>query len=393
MVTTRNRYKNGLGSPTPLPLPALPKSRRPRQTKSKNRPSQEEESETVESSSPTPTPDSASPSPNTTTPPHGLFNDKLEYNHLHQGVHSSDDEHELEHDTLNINTETKYNAVIESNGEKSNSSHTEEGSDDDDNDDDERSDEEEEQTEEPNLSEDKDDDDDEDDDEDDLNQLLAKAQASLKRKAMFEEKSEEPRFNFPKLETGLNTKNVYIKQHGTQAKVDVNAVAVVDKSKPTPKSSKQATLETCEVKMGEEKVHLSKKQKKEEREKTAGKGWFDLPQQVLTPELKRDLQILKLRNVLDPKRFYKREEKGKPKFPKYFQVGTIIQGNTEFYSSRLTKKERATTITGEVMKDITGRDYYKRKFNEIQESKQSGGKRFNKKGKGKQSKSWRAGKK
>ncbi|KAG0355756.1 hypothetical protein BG005_005277 [Podila minutissima] len=129
-----------------------------------------------------------------------------------------------------------------------------------------------------------------------------------------------------------------------------------------------------------------------EREKTTGKGWFDLPQQVMTPELKRDLQILKLRNVLDPKRFYKREEKGKPKFPKYFQVGTIIEGNTEFYSSRLTKKERATTITGEVMKDEVGRDYYKRKFDEIQVSKQSGGKRFNKKGKGKQSKSWRAGK-
>ena len=112
----------------------------------------------------------------------------------------------------------------------------------------------------------------------------------------------------------------------------------------------------------------------------------------MTPELKRDLQILKLRNVLDPKRFYKREDKGKAKFPKYFQVGTIVEGNTEFYSSRLTKKERATTITGEVMKDLTGRDYYKRKFNEIQEAKQSGGKRFNKKGSGKQSKSWRAGK-
>ncbi|KAF8978590.1 hypothetical protein BGZ52_005862, partial [Haplosporangium bisporale] len=129
-----------------------------------------------------------------------------------------------------------------------------------------------------------------------------------------------------------------------------------------------------------------------EREKTTGKGWFDLPQQVMTPELKRDLQILKLRNVLDPKRFYKREDKSKAKFPKYFQVGTIVQGNTEFYSSRLTKKERATTITGEVMKDEVGRDYYKRKFDEIQVAKQSGGKRFNKKGKGKQSKSWRAGK-
>ncbi|KAF8927936.1 hypothetical protein BGZ58_010004 [Dissophora ornata] len=233
-------------------------------------------------------------------------------------------------------------------------------------------------------------DEEEDDDHEDLELLLVKAQQSLKRKALHEEKKEEPRFSFPKLETGLNTKDVYIKQESARAKVDVNAVVVVEKG-ATGLSSRSA-LETCEVNMNAQKVHTSKRQRKEEREKTTGKGWFDLPQQVMTPELKRDLQILKLRNVLDPKRFYKREEKGKAKFPKYFQVGTIVEGNTEFYSSRLTKKERATTITGEVMKDLTGRDYYKRKFNEIQEAKQSGGKRFNKKGSGKQSKSWRAGK-
>ncbi|KAK3814902.1 MAG: Fcf2 pre-rRNA processing-domain-containing protein [Benniella sp.] len=236
---------------------------------------------------------------------------------------------------------------------------------------------------------------DEDDNDEDLDQLLVKAQHSLKRKAMFKEQANEPRFNFPKLETGLDTKNVYIRQQGTKAKIDMNTVVVVEKGNTGPKQKQQSTtLETCEINMNAHKVHVSKKQKQEEREKTAGKGWFDLPQQIMTPELKRDLQILKLRNVLDPKRFYKREDKGKAKFPKYFQIGTVIEGNTEFYSSRLTKKERATTITGEVMKDLAGREYYKRKFSEIQEAKQSGGKRFYKKGKGKgkQSKSWRAGK-
>ncbi|KAG0051413.1 hypothetical protein BGZ83_003799 [Gryganskiella cystojenkinii] len=239
-------------------------------------------------------------------------------------------------------------------------------------------------------------DEDEDEDDQDLDELLLKAQVSLKRKASSGGgvDKKEPLYNFPKLEAGLDTDNLYIKQDNKRAKVDLNTVVVVEKgtSKSSSKSKTKPALETCEVNMSAEKVHISKKQKREEKEKTTGKGWFDLPQQIMTPELKRDLQILKLRNVLDPKRFYKREDKGKPKFPKYFQVGTIIEGNTEFFSSRLTKKERATTITGEVMKDLTGRDYYQRKFNEIQETKQSGGKRFNKKGKGKQSKSWRAGK-
>jgi hypothetical protein len=108
--------------------------------------------------------------------------------------------------------------------------------------------------------------DDEEDDDDDLDQLLVKAQQSLKIKAMFVEKTNEPKFNFPKLETGLDTKTTYIKQHGTKAKVDMNTVVVVDKdtkgSKPTQQST---TLETCEVNMNAHKVHVSKKQKQEVR--------------------------------------------------------------------------------------------------------------------------------
>ena len=38
---------------------------------------------------------------------------------------------------------------------------------------------------------------------------------------------------------------------------------------------------------------------------TAGSDWYNLPKTVVTPELKRDLQLLKMRDVLDPKRFCK----------------------------------------------------------------------------------------
>ncbi|KAF3501736.1 hypothetical protein F2Q69_00039742 [Brassica cretica] len=39
---------------------------------------------------------------------------------------------------------------------------------------------------------------------------------------------------------------------------------------------------------------------------TTGSNWFDMPAPTMTPELKRDLQLLKLRNVMDPKKHYKR---------------------------------------------------------------------------------------
>jgi len=43
-----------------------------------------------------------------------------------------------------------------------------------------------------------------------------------------------------------------------------------------------------------------------------------MPATEVTPEIKLDLQLLKMRNVLDRKRHYKKDEsKG---IPKYFQV-------------------------------------------------------------------------
>jgi hypothetical protein len=35
----------------------------------------------------------------------------------------------------------------------------------------------------------------------------------------------------------------------------------------------------------------------------AGSDWYNLPKTVITPEFKRDLQLFKMRDVLDPKRF------------------------------------------------------------------------------------------
>ena len=58
--------------------------------------------------------------------------------------------------------------------------------------------------------------------------------------------------------------------------------------------------------------------------------WHELPEQVITDELKRDLRLLRLRGTMDTKRFYKKADKGK--FPTKFAVGTVIEGPTEFFS-------------------------------------------------------------
>ena len=47
-------------------------------------------------------------------------------------------------------------------------------------------------------------------------------------------------------------------------------------------------------------------------------------------QVKQDLRLLALRGAFDPKRFYKSVDNSK--FPKYFQMGTVVEGPTDFYS-------------------------------------------------------------
>lgn len=107
--------------------------------------------------------------------------------------------------------------------------------------------------------------------------------------------------------------------------------------------------------------------KRKERAKTKGKDWFNMRAPELTPEIKRDLQILKMRSVLDPKHFYKKNDL--KVLPKYFQMGKIMDSPVDYYSSRLTKKERKKTIVDELMADAQFAKYNKRKYKEIIEEK------------------------
>ncbi|KAL9400973.1 hypothetical protein Peur_004822 [Populus x canadensis] len=115
------------------------------------------------------------------------------------------------------------------------------------------------------------------------------------------------------------------------------------------------------------------KLRKSQRKDTLGKDWFDMPAPTITPELKRDLQLLKLRSAIDPKRHYKRGDPKSKDLPKYFQVGTVVESATDFYSGRLTKKERKATIADELLYDQTFRAYRKRKVREIEEKNRPGG--------------------
>jgi hypothetical protein len=117
----------------------------------------------------------------------------------------------------------------------------------------------------------------------------------------------------------------------------------------------------------------------EQANETAGPKWFDLPAPELTDKVKQDLQVLKSRGILDPKRHYKKEDKRAAAFPKFFQFGTIVNNAADFYSGRLTRKEQKAGIVEEVLADKDTKGYLKKKFLQIQEVKGLNGKNKKKK--------------
>ncbi|KAI9568617.1 Fcf2 pre-rRNA processing-domain-containing protein [Boletus coccyginus] len=119
---------------------------------------------------------------------------------------------------------------------------------------------------------------------------------------------------------------------------------------------------------------LTKKQRKALRTKTTGPSWFDLPApaEADLPRLSREVEALRLRNQLDPKRFYRKDDgegKGTKGLPKHFAIGTILPTATPFGTAstdNLPRSHRKRTLVDELVDDAEARRYAKKKFDELQ---------------------------
>ncbi|KAJ4943606.1 hypothetical protein JOQ06_006105 [Pogonophryne albipinna] len=112
-----------------------------------------------------------------------------------------------------------------------------------------------------------------------------------------------------------------------------------------------------------ESKKATKLKNRTEREKSTGAGWFNMKAPELTQELKADLQVLKMRGSMDSKRFYKKNDRDG--FPKYFQVGTVVDSPIDFYHSRVPMKQRKRTMVEELLNDAEFRQSNKKKYQHI----------------------------
>ena len=111
---------------------------------------------------------------------------------------------------------------------------------------------------------------------------------------------------------------------------------------------------------------------------TAGAVWFNMKATPMTEEVERDMSLIRNRNYLDPKRFYKSADKAKSDAKPVLQAGTVIEGPTEFFSSRLTKKQRKTNLVDEIMADPESSGWAQQKYKKMQQAKGAASRKWGK---------------
>lgn len=96
---------------------------------------------------------------------------------------------------------------------------------------------------------------------------------------------------------------------------------------------------------------LSKKKQPGKRKaaSNSGPGWFGLQSAPLTASNRRELEILQLQPYLmEQQRMKRPDRKG---IPSFFQIGRVVEGAQEFYSSRIPKKQRQRSFIDELISD------------------------------------------
>jgi len=109
----------------------------------------------------------------------------------------------------------------------------------------------------------------------------------------------------------------------------------------------------------------AKRQRQQERDKTKGKKWFDMPAPEMTDEKKMDLMAIQMRGGLYSDKFFKKGNDTKG-LPKYFQTGTVVDNPADFYQ-RIPNKDRKKTILEELYADTKVKKFTKKRYAVIKE--------------------------
>jgi hypothetical protein len=97
----------------------------------------------------------------------------------------------------------------------------------------------------------------------------------------------------------------------------------------------------------------------------SGKRWFNMASSEVDERARNDVAALDLRQFADPSRNYKSEAK-RIAGSRFFQLGTVVESKAEFYSSRLKRKERKSSLADELLDNRATRQLIKHRHEQFQ---------------------------
>jgi hypothetical protein len=97
-------------------------------------------------------------------------------------------------------------------------------------------------------------------------------------------------------------------------------------------------------------------------------GWFGMEAPELTPDLRQDVMALRLKHATEGRAKNRREVADLKHMPKYFQIGTIVEAPTEFYSARVPKRKRQQSILDEMVSAEKEVGYVTSRYKDLQET-------------------------
>ncbi len=117
----------------------------------------------------------------------------------------------------------------------------------------------------------------------------------------------------PHKEKKMSIQSITAKSGACSAATLTNTDKLMEKSVLNPGFEKLESI----PQYNESKRRL-KMERRKEADKTKGDKWFNLPATEMTEEKLRDLEVIQMRSILNPKQFYKKNDL--KVVPKYFQV-------------------------------------------------------------------------
>jgi len=111
--------------------------------------------------------------------------------------------------------------------------------------------------------------------------------------------------------------------------------------------------------------------------------WHGLPQQEMTPSMVWEWKATQLRSYAHPKKFFKTTDGNK--FPTHFHVGRVVGGGSlsvgggcesEAVGTSSRRWKAGKGLLDTLLEDETVQNWTKKRYNEIQETKAAGGKRW-----------------